>query len=233
MRRHFLLALAFPFIAGKLVRIQPHNYKSLYISMRRVGDKDIVSIDNLKGGKEGKKRKQELLFEIKDGTTEIAQGERKICKHPATSEIIACGVNDSLFTMWDLVSENGSVRIKTENDICLQYSNDVKRASGKKLSGQPCVKGQADQLFDIEFQGKDKDPDEKDPENFDQPLENMVGFMLNAPKFGKFPVKEKIILYDIKNKPIASFVGPIKATRPDEENLSHYYHPAIEDYIND
>jgi hypothetical protein len=222
--KRLLFIMAFSFTAGTLVRIKRHGYES-YISTKREGGRNSIVIENVRS-RRSKRRRQELLFEIKDGTTDISQGELKLCKHPRTSDIIACDVNDSLFTKWDFISDSGSVKIRTDNNICLEYSRNPKTLR-ERLSGQPCA-SRAEQLFDIEFQKEDDKDKERDRSNFDQPLENLVPYLLNAPFRGEYPAKQKIILYDGKKKPIASFVGPVRAVHPgDDKSLSHYYHPEV------
>ncbi|KAG5858515.1 hypothetical protein KMI_17g19860 [Encephalitozoon hellem] len=193
----------------RMVRIASRLYPDFGIAIAPAGTGGKGTVKML-STKENRKMEQQGTFRIGKGITEVSQGESKLCKNEKNDSIDVCTGKDELYSKWRLVSEDGSVRFKTENDVCLETVEDKLVSGGIKLVGRECKLNTKSQLFDLKFVDEDSQDSEED--EFDKsspkdlPLEELLPFLL----YGKEPVSnQRIILYDSQGKKKASFRGSV------------------------
>lgn len=192
-----------------MVRIASRHHPNLGIVIvpSKTGGKGSV---RMLSTKENRKMEQQGTFKIDKGMTEVSQEESKLCKNEKNDNIDVCTGSDELYSKWRLVSEDGGVRFKTENDICLETVEDKSVSEGVRLAGRECKLNMKSQLFDLKFAEEDsQDSDEAEFSKSspkDLPLEELLPFLL----YGKEPVSnQRIILYDSQGKKKASFKGSV------------------------
>ncbi|KMV65725.1 hypothetical protein M970_082020 [Encephalitozoon cuniculi EcunIII-L] len=208
----FLIFYATSLVMGnEMVRIAPRSHPDSLVAIVKAGEKDTVRVVSTKENRKIGKS-QEGVFEINKGMTEILQGKTKLCKDEKRDDIKVCTGNDEVYSKWSLVSENGSVRFKTENDICLEVE-DKKTPEGIKLVGKRCKLNSPSQLFDLKFveeESQDSNEIEFDKSSQkDLPLEELLPFLLKQSQSRAPATKQRIILYDGEGKKIVSFKGSV------------------------
>lgn len=201
----FLISAA---VAKRMIRISPKDHPDLILSIDLNAKDGSGAVKLIPSDKDGKKSSA-TIFEINDGTTEITQGESKICKSAGADDIEVCKGEDDLYSKWEIMSEDGSVRFHTEKNLCMEFEEKGKLV---QLQGKTCDSNAKAQLFDIESVDDDAQ-DSSDSEldvnlNKDHPLEDLLSFLLK-PAPNKKPVKQRVILFGEDGKKVASFRGAI------------------------
>lgn len=215
MRTPLILHLVYIVMGKKVIKLIPRRHPDYRVSILRDTSRMEWSVVRMVDTAKEKnmKRSSETKFEIDNGMTEILQGELRLCKDTKSDKVVVCTSSGDPFSNWEPISDDGSIKFKTEQDFCLEVQEN--RGDGERLVlvGAKCRPDAKNQLFNI----SDVEEEESDEDNIesgrdmDQSLENMVSFLLQPTSGSRKPVKQRIILYNGGGKKLASFVGPVNS----------------------
>ncbi|ADM12127.1 uncharacterized protein Eint_081970 [Encephalitozoon intestinalis ATCC 50506] len=198
-------------MGSRMVRITPRTHPDFVVAIvpPKLGGKGTIKVISTREDRKVEESGK-ATFKISKGMTEISQGGSKICKNEKNDSIEVCTGEDELYSKWKLVSEDGGVRFRTENDVCLEAVEEKGKADPVRLIGKECKLNTKSQLFDLTF--VDEENQDSDEVEFnkssqkDLPLEDLLPYLL----YGKEPIaNQRIILYDGEGKKKASFKGSV------------------------